>query len=166
MFKNLKSKLLGKNDKKILIKSPLEGEAVSINTVNDPTFSEEMLGKGIAIRPRVGKLVAPIDGEISVLFDTKHAVAIKGDNGVEILMHIGLETVNLKGKYFTSHAEVGQKVKAGDLLIEFEIDKIKEEGYEMITPIVICNTLDYKDVEAISLGDVDLSKNILEITKN
>ena len=165
MFKKLKEKLSKVDNKSIFIGSPIEGMAISIKEVNDPTFSEEMLGKGVAIIPSNGRVVAPVDGEISVLFETKHAVSIKSEEGIEILIHIGLDTVKLKGEAFTTYVKVGDKVKAGDLLIEFNIEKIKSYGYDTTTPIVICNTLELSDVKENKIGKVNELDNIIEITK-
>ena len=165
MFKKLKEKLSKVDNKSIFIGSPIEGMAISIKEVNDPTFSEEMLGKGVAIIPSNGRVVAPVDGEISVLFETKHAVSIKSEQGIEILIHIGLDTVKLKGEAFTTYVKVGDKVKAGDLLIEFDIEKIKSSGYDTTTPIVICNTLELSDVKENKIGKVNELDNIIEITK-
>ena len=165
MFKKLKEKLSKVDNKSIFIGSPIEGMAISIKEVDDPTFSEEMLGKGVAIIPSNGRVVAPVDGEISVLFETKHAVSIKSEEGIEILIHIGLDTVKLKGEAFTTCVKVGDKVKAGDLLIEFDIEKIKSSGYDTTTPIVICNTLELSDVKENKIGKVNELDNIIEITK-
>lgn len=128
----------------------MEGEVVPIAEVPDPTFGEEILGKGVAIRPTSGRVVSPVSGTISIMFDTGHAVSILSDDGVEILIHIGLDTVKLKGKYFTVHCKADDKVKPGDLLIEFDKAGIASEGYETITPVVICNTADYSAVETLS----------------
>lgn len=134
-------------EKGIVIGSPIEGEACSLDNVKDATFSERILGEGIAIIPRKGRVVAPVDGRIAVMFETGHAVSLISEQGTEILIHIGLDTVNLKGKYFTPKIKVNDKVKAGDLLLEFDMDKIKEAGYDLITPIVICNTANYSEIK-------------------
>ena len=165
MFKSLKEKFSKKGNEDIFVLSPLEGEAVPMNTVNDPTFAGEMLGKGIAIKPSVGRVIAPIDGEISILFETKHALSIVGENGVELLIHIGLDTVNLKGEYFVAHAKTGDKVKAGDLLLEFDMKKIREAGYDIITPVIVCNTLEFADVKESVLGQVKELDKIIEVVK-
>lgn len=129
-----------------IIGAPIKGESVPSVEVNDPSFAEEMLGKGIAIKPSEGKVYAPFDGEVAILFDTKHAVSLVSTKGTELLIHIGLDTVMLKGEYYTAYVESGMTVKKGDLLLEFDMEGIKAEGYEVITPIVICNTNDYKEV--------------------
>lgn len=123
--------------------APVAGEAVAISQVSDPTFGEEILGKGIAIRPTSGRIVAPCDATVDMMFDTGHAVSLVADCGAEVLIHVGLDTVNLKGKHYTVYAKNGDKVKKGDLLMEFEPEAIKAEGYDIITPVVICNSGDY-----------------------
>jgi len=165
MFKGLKEKFGKKEDKGTLVVSPIKGEAVTIDKVNDPTFAQEMLGKGVAIKPAEGKVVSPVNGEITILFETKHAVSIKSDGGVEILIHIGLDTVNLKGEHFESYVKVGDKVKIGDLLIKFHEEKIKEAGYDTITPMIVCNTFEYADVNVVKIGKVEKQDNIIEIIK-
>lgn len=132
--------------KELEIGSPAKGRCVSIKTVPDPTFSEEILGKGVAVEPSEGKFYAPADGKISTLFATKHAVGVTTPEGAEILIHVGLDTVNLKGEHFTAHVEEGDTVKKGTLLLEADLKAIEEAGYQTITPILICNTGDFKDV--------------------
>ena len=138
-------KLFGKSDKinPNHVYAPMEGQAVAITEVPDPTFAEAMLGNGIAIQPTDGKVVSPVDGTVDMMFDTGHAVSLVSDSGIEILIHIGLETVSLEGKPFTVHAASGDKVKTGDLLIEFDLEAIKAAGLPTITPVVICNTDNY-----------------------
>lgn len=114
--------------------------------MNDPTFSQEILGKGVAIIPAKGRIVAPADGILTVVFETKHAVSITTPEGAEIIVHVGLDTVNLKGEHYTAHKKQGDKVKAGELLLEFDMAAIKEAGYEVITPVIVCNTPNYPDM--------------------
>lgn len=154
-----------KKDERITIGAPVKGKAVSIREVSDPTFGEEILGKGIAIQPEEGNIYAPVDGEISLLFDTLHAVSITSEEGVEILVHIGLDTVALKGEHFTAHKATGDKVKKGDLLITVDLEKVKAAGYDLITPMVICNSDDFEAVEAVAGSDVAPGDNVLFITK-
>lgn len=129
-----------------IIYAPLKGEAVASALINDPTFSEEMLGKGMAIKPAEGKIYAPFDGTVAMVFETKHAVSLVSNNGTEVLIHVGLDTVMLKGEHYTVHVEDGAAVKKGDLLLEFDMEAIAAAGYDTITPIVICNTDDYKNI--------------------
>jgi PTS system beta-glucosides-specific IIC component len=129
-----------------VINSPLNGEVLSLDAVEDGAFSNGDLGKGVAILPHDGKLIAPVDGVVVTLFHTKHAIGIKSDSGAEILIHIGMDTVQLEGKYFDAKVKQGDKCKQGQVLLEFDIEAIKAEGYSIITPVVITNTDDYDDV--------------------
>ena len=165
MFGSLKEKLgFGKKVDNVL-GAPVEGKAVAISEVSDPTFGQEILGKGMAIIPTVGRVVAPIDGTIGMVFDTKHAISMTSKSGIEILIHVGLDTVTLNGEPFTAHVDAGQNVKAGDLMLEFDIEAIKAAGLETITPVVICNTDDYKDVVANVDKDVKTLDEVLTIVK-
>ena len=148
-----------------VVLSPIEGKAVSLNQVNDVTFSEEIMGKGAAIIPTVGRAVAPVDGTVSALFETKHAIGLTADNGAEILIHIGLDTVKLGGKHFKAHVKSGDKVKAGDLLVEFDIKAIQEEGYETITPVLVTNVDSYNDVLALIDKDVNEKDELIKAVK-
>lgn len=119
MLKGLKS-LFGSKEKHVIV-SPMAGKAIPMSQVNDPTFSQEILGKGVAIIPSEGEVKAPVNGTVSMIFDTKHAVSMTADNGAEIIIHIGLDTVELKGEHFTALAEAGQKVTAGTPLVRFDM---------------------------------------------
>lgn len=149
------------NGKTITLYSHMNGTAVKLEDVEDEVFSQKILGEGAAVEPSEGKLYAPCDGKIDSVFDTKHAVNMVSDDGVEILLHIGIDTVKLGGQYFEAHVSDGQEVKKGDLLISFDMDKIKAAGYKVTTPIIIGNTDDYASVEpaaenSISAGDIIL----------
>ena len=128
------------------VNQPIEGKIIPLNQVEDDAFSQEVLGKGLAIIPSEGKVYAPFDGTVITLFPTKHAIGIVSDNGCEVLIHIGMNTVQLNGKYFTSHVQQGDKVKKGQLLVEFDIDHILQEGYNLETPVIITNTKDYSNI--------------------
>lgn len=162
MFSSLKKMFGGKEEKKTVL-APAAGKAVSLKEVNDPTFSQEILGKGVAIIPSEGKIVAPADGTISVFFETKHAVSISAENGAEIIVHVGLDTVNLKGEHFTAHKQQGDKVKAGELLLEFDMEAIKAAGYDVITLVIICNTPDFPDMICHTGQDVKELDTIIEL---
>lgn len=149
----------------IVILAPIEGKSVSLSQVDDITFSEEIMGKGAAIIPSVGRAVSPVNGVISALFETKHAIGITSDDGTEILIHIGLDTVKLGGKHFTAHIKSGDKVKAGDLLVEFDIEAIKKEGYEVITPVLVTNVTDYKDVLSLIDKDVKEKDELIKVIR-
>jgi sugar PTS system EIIA component len=136
MFK----KLFGKREKKEeTLFAPLNGKVVDIEQVPDPTFSQKLMGEGIAIEPADGTVVSPVNGEVIQFFHTKHAIGIRSETGLEILIHVGLETVMLNGEGFTGHVQVGDKVKVGDRLITFDLEVIKEKAASSITPIVITN---------------------------
>ena len=158
MFDFLKKKDKG-------IGAPVKGKAVPISQVSDPTFGEEILGKGVAIQPADGKIYAPADGTIEMLFDTKHAVSMTTTEGVELLVHIGLDTVALKGEHFTAHKGNGDAVKKGDLLISVDLEAVKAAGYDVITPMVVCNTSDYQTVEAVTGSDVNPGDTVLILKK-
>lgn len=164
MFESLKGMFGGKSKKQIIIGAPVEGKAVSIKEVNDPTFADEILGKGMAIIPSKGRIVAPVDGTIGIMFDTKHAVSITSKEGTEILVHVGLDTVNLKGEFYTGYVQAEQEVKKGDLLIEFDIEKVKAAGYDVITPVIICNSPDYAEFEAIVGKDVAETEDVIKLS--
>ncbi len=143
--------------KEIEIFSPIKGEAVELSEVDDPTFAEEILGKGAAIIPSEGKVSAPFDGTVISVFDTKHAIALQSADGLELLIHIGLDTVKLNGKHYDAKVSNGDKIKKGQELIVFDMDKIKKEGYDIVTPVVVTNPDDYSDFDTVkgslSIGD-------------
>lgn len=164
MFGKMKG-LFGKDNKEIIILSPLQGTAVPASEINDPTFSEQMLGKTMAIKPIGQRVVSPVSGTINSIFDTGHAASIVSDDGVEIIIHIGLDTVNLQGQHFTIHAKSGDKVKPGDLLIEFDKEAIEKAGYDVITPVIICNSDSFNEIELLTGKDVSELDEIIKITK-
>ncbi|TWI57958.1 PTS sugar transporter subunit IIA [Halalkalibacter nanhaiisediminis] len=129
-----------------MVHAPLTGKLIAIEDVPDPTFSQKMMGDGFAIEPSEGKVVAPVSGEIMQVFPTKHAIGIKTPGGAEVLLHIGLETVNMKGEGFTAHVKEGDKVKLGDALVDFDLDLVKEKAASTITPVVITNMDDLDSV--------------------
>jgi len=149
--------------KKEVIVSPLTGEVKLLSSVNDPVFSSETMGKGIAIEPTIGEVSSPVDGTVTAIFPTKHAIGIISDGGAEILIHVGINTVQLEGKYFTQLVEQGAKVKRGDLLVKFDIEKIKEAGYQIITPVIITNTDNYSDVLASNVKEIKKGEILLTI---
>ena len=125
------------------IYAPMEGQAVAISEVPDPTFAEGMMGNGIAIQPTSGKVCSPVNGTVDMMFETGHAVSLVSDTGIEILIHVGLETVGLNGAPFQIKVQNGQKVKKGDVLMIADLDAIKAAGLNTITPVLVCNTDDY-----------------------
>ena len=172
-FKDEKDEVIDTNNKvnevkplveKIQIFAPIKGIIKDITEVPDDTFAQKILGDGVAIIPEEGKVYAPADGTVENIMDSKHGIMFRTNQGVELLIHIGLETVNLKGKYFTAHVENGAKVKAGELLVEFDLNSIKNDGYNTITPVVVTNTDDYirtvpmfKSSESVQTGDCILT---------
>ena len=151
------------NVEKIEIKSPIEGNLIPLSEVKDAAFAQGALGKGIAIRPTKGIVKAPVEGEVTTIFPTLHAIGITSDEGVEMLIHIGLDTVELEGKYFKANVKQGDRVKVGDLLIEFDINAIEKAGYSVETPIIVTNTNDYLDVIESSLKPVT-NKDIIPVS--
>jgi PTS system beta-glucosides-specific IIC component len=164
VFEKIKNIIGGKKDG-LSILSPLAGEVVPMSEVSDITFREGMLGDGIAIKPSAGRVVSPVDGTLNVVFQTGHALAVTSDDGVEILIHIGMDTVKLKGEHFSVHVSTGDRVKTGDLLIEFDIEGITSSGYDTITPVVIANTGDWKSVEPKAVGNVKELDEIIVVHK-
>lgn len=156
--------LFKKKKTEYLLGAPAKGKAVPLSEVNDPTFSEGMLGQGVAVIPSEGKIYAPIDGEVGMVFDTLHAVSLTADCGAEVLIHVGLDTVKMNGDGFVGHVQAGDKVKKGDLLLEVDLEKVKAAGYDTITPMLICNTDDYAFVEGLSGKDVQPGDDVIKIT--
>ncbi len=145
--------------------SPLKGESVLLKEVPDPVFAGGMLGEGIAIKPSEGILYAPCDGRITIIHDTKHAIGMETQNGVEILMHIGLDTVKLQGEFFEKLVNSGQEVNSGEPLLQFDIDGIHEKGYPTITCLIITNSDECEEVTVITKGLVDLQSEVLLVKK-
>lgn len=145
--------------------APLEGKVVALTDVPDATFAEGVLGLGVAIEPAVGEVIAPADGEVSSIFDTHHAVGLTLDNGMELLIHIGINTVALNGEGFTAHVSEGDKVKRGQPLISFDKDFITSKGYPIITPVIISNIDDYKEVKTTASTEVKRLDELLTVER-
>ncbi|ALP37654.1 PTS beta-glucoside transporter subunit IIABC [Paenibacillus sp. IHB B 3084] len=143
--------------------SPIEGTVVSLSEVPDPAFASEAMGKGVAIEPTSGRVVAPFDGTITVAFKKKHALAVVSPKGAEILIHVGVDTVKLDGKHFTSHIKEGDQVKAGDLLLEFDVEQIRAAGYPTITPIIVTNSSAYSEILPTTKGQVRVQEPLLKL---
>lgn len=137
-----------------VIASPFTGKAVSLSEVEDEVFSGGMMGQGLAVIPEDGKVYSPCDGTVSTVFPTGHAVGITADNGVEVLIHIGMDTVKLDGKGFTGKVKDGDRVKTGQLLIEFDLELVKQAGYSVVSPVIISNTDEFSDVAPTASGNV------------
>ncbi|MGV8925523.1 MAG: PTS beta-glucoside transporter subunit IIABC [Ewingella sp.] len=143
---------------KVAISSPLTGVLIDLANVRDSTFASGLLGKGVAVRPTIGQVLAPADGVVASLFRTHHAIGIECINGAEVLIHIGIDTVKLDGQFFTPHVHVDDVVKQGDLLLEFDIEGITAAGYDLTTPVIITNSDDYLDVIPARSGQ-DITQN-------
>lgn len=144
--------------KKVVISSPIKGETIKLEDIEDAAFATGVLGQGLAIKPTEGKVVAPVSGEVTTLFPSLHAIGITSDEGVEILIHVGLDTVQLEGKGFKAHVKQGDKIVKGQELVTFDIDFIQESGYSIVTPVVVTNYNDYFEIaatesESLELGD-------------
>ena len=150
-------------DNEISITSPVEGKVIPLTEVKDPTFSQEILGKGAAIIPEKGVVYAPFDGKVDAVFETGHALGLVSEDGVELLVHVGIDTVNLKGKHFTPKKKSGDTMKKGDILLEFDIDKIKADGYDVTTPIIISNTEQFAKVKACEDKVVTKESKLLSV---
>lgn len=140
MFKKLFKK--SKEQQELKIYAPLNGKIIPLEEVPDPVFNQKMMGEGIAIMPSEGKVISPIEGTVVQVPETKHAVGLKANDGTEILIHIGLETVGLKGEGFTMNVAQDDKVSVGDSLVDFDLEYVKENASDIITPIVITNSND------------------------
>ncbi|MFR3173944.1 MAG: beta-glucoside-specific PTS transporter subunit IIABC [Clostridium sp.] len=145
------------------IKSPISGKVIELEKVNDPVFSSGAMGKGVAIEPIDNKVYAPFDGVIEFIADTKHAIGLLSDDGVEVLIHVGMDTVKMNGKGFDVKTKVNSKVKAGDLLLEFDKSVIEKEGYSLITPIVITNADNYEDKQLNINKEVESGNTIINL---
>ena len=153
----------GVSNKKMIF-SPISGEIIPLSDVQDKTFSDKLIGDGVAIIPSEGKVYAPFDGKITNIFPTKHAIGLKSDEGVELLIHIGLDTVELKGKGFISHVEEGDRVFKNQLIFEMDLNLIKTKGYETVTPVIVTNANDFLDVLVLPNNQtIEHSKELLVI---
>lgn len=146
-----------------VITSPLTGEVLPLSETPDAVFASGAMGQGVAIRPSVGEVVAPTDGTIRLLFPTNHAIGLATDDGAELLIHVGMDTVELDGKGFTAHVVQGSKVKKGQLLLSFDMEAIQKAGYSVVTPVIVTNSADYQAVEVLAEGQIDLGQNLLDI---
>ena len=136
-----------------------------MDEVNDQTFAQELLGPGIAIVPSNGTVVSPINGTIATVMDTKHAVCIQGEDGLELIVHAGLDTVELNGKYYQTYKEIGDQVKAGDVLVEVDLDAVKEAGHPATTMMILANADDFSEVEKAEPGEVTSTDEVCRLVK-
>lgn len=147
------------------ITAPVSGEIIPLEKVPDETFASGVLGKGVAIEPSEGKIYAPADGTVTTFFPTKHAIGITTDKGAEILIHVGLNTVELDGKFFETHTQENARVKKGDLLLSFDMGEIKKAGYQLVTPVLITNAGEYTSVESVSQGLIEQGQSLITARK-
>ena len=164
MLNKLKG-MFAADKKPLVVAAALEGEAVELKQVNDPAFSEEMFGKGVAIKPASGKVVSPVKGVVTQMFDTGHAVSITSDEGIEILIHVGIDTVKLKGEFFTQLAKNGDKIEVGSDLISFDIEAIQAAGFDVVTPIVVCNSENYGKFDIITGANVKCGDAVISLER-
>ena len=151
--------------KKSIVCSPLRGELIPLSQVEDEAFSSGMMGKGMAIRPEDGKLYSPVNGKILSVFDTKHAICIEADNGAELLIHVGIDTVELDGKYFNVYVKDGDIIKKGDLLMEFDCEAIEKSRYNTVTPILVTNTDNFQEIIDGSVGKIQVGDTIMTLVR-
>ena len=144
----------------IRIVSPVTGNAVPVDQVPDPVFSQKIIGDGVAVAPEDGRIVSPVDGEVVSVAETLHAYGFRSQEGLEVLVHFGLETVALKGEYFKCHVKVGDRVKAGDLVAEADLEGLKEKQVETITPVLICGGMEGRTMNA-ALGAVKAGESVI-----
>lgn len=162
MFKNL----FGKKDESpvdstLEIKSPFNGKYVKLEDIPDPVFAEKMMGEGFGIEPSEGEVVSPAAGEVMQVFPTNHAIGIKTANGIELLIHIGLETVAMEGEGFTGHVSEGDSVEVGDKLVTFNMELVKKEANSTISPVIVTNSDILKSFEIVETGDVSKAYTVV-----
>lgn len=155
----------GSLNPKTSIKSPLRGRTVSLKEVSDPAFAEEILGRGVAVIPYDGHVVSPVKGTVVTVFETLHAIGLKSEDGVEVLIHIGLDTVKLGGRHFTPRAKTGDLVAVGTPLVDVDLQKVQAEGYDVITPVIISNSYEYGDVLGLADQEVQAGDSIIKVVK-
>lgn len=163
MFGKLKG--LFHADKAIEITAPVSGTAVPLSEVADPTFAQGILGRGVAVIPSEGRIVAPADGTIDLMFETGHAVSMTTADGAEVLIHVGLDTVQLHGKHYQVRCQDGDKVVRGQTLIKFDHEAIRAEGYDIITPVIVCNTEAFSSIHVEKNGEVAAGDVLLTLHK-
>lgn len=163
--KNESDKIDRKERKTEKISSPLKGEVIALSDVQDEAFSSGALGLGAAVDPKEGVLYAPADGTISVFFPTGHAIGMTTDDGVELLIHVGMDTVQLEGKGFRPFAKEGDRVTKGQKLLEFDMELICKEGYSLVTPVLITNTDEFSDISITSECHIDPQSILMTVTR-
>ena len=148
-----------------IVYSPTAGKIIPLNQVDDDVFKDEIVGKGIGVQPELPVVYSPVNGIVKYIPKTKHAVLVLSDDGVEVLIHIGIDTVNLKGQFFESIVQVNDKVQVGDELVKFDLKEIEKLGYSTVIPVVITNTGDYSRVEVTSKESIGVSEILIKVIK-
>lgn len=146
----------------IAITAPIKGKVIPLTQVPDAAFASEEMGKGVGIEPCEGKVYAPFDGTVEMLFDTKHAIGLTSKDGVGMLIHVGMDTVELNGQYFTAHVNSGDPIKKGQLLIEFDMAEIAKK-YPLVTPVIVTNFDDYASVDGVPCNNADLNTTVIKV---
>ena len=149
----------------IAVAAPVSGTVVPLSEVPDPTFAQGILGPGAAVQPSEGRIVAPANGTVDMMFDTGHAVSMTTAEGAELLIHVGIDTVNLKGEHYTAKCKSGDTVRKGDTLIEVDLDAIKAAGYEVVTPIIVCNPDVFASVKTEGADGIQAGDTLLTLEK-
>ena len=157
---NTENTMKAKSD---VVLAPIEGKVIKLENIKDQAFASGALGKGYAIEPKNGKVYSPVDGTVSMLFGTNHAIGITSDSGLEILIHFGMDTVQLEGKGFKAHVKQGDKIKKGQLLLDVDLDILKDGGYETVTPVVITNYDDLLDLILLDKNDVKVGEELIRV---
>ena len=155
--------MFGFGKKNIVINSPMDGRVISLSKVSDPVFSQGILGQGIAIKPISGYVYAPCKATVEQMFETGHAVSLLTDEGVQLLIHVGIDTVKLKGRHYTIVKNSGEKVNKGDILMEFDAEAISEEGFDTVTPVVICNPDDFTKITFAEEGHIKAGEPLITV---
>ena len=143
--------------------APVKGEVIPLDQVDDQAFASGVMGKGMAIIPTEGKVCSPCDGVVSAIFPTGHAVGVTSNDGVEVLIHIGMDTVKMEGRGFDKKVKEGDKVTRGQILVEFDMDAVQKAGYSLVTPVIITNTNQFADIVTSASGTVDLADELLVV---
>ena len=146
-----------------IVCAPASGEIIPLSEVNDATFAGEILGKGVAVVPSEGRITAPFDGTVGAVFETKHAIGLMSEDGLELLIHVGINTVELNGQHYTAYVSAGDTVKKGQLMLEFDIPAIQKAGYDITTPVIVSNSDDFEHVEPVKTGTVHAGEEVLQI---
>lgn len=154
-------KTINTKNNTVVVNAPVDGELIPLSEVNDPTFSNEILGKGAAIIPNNGRYVSPIKGTVKIIFDTKHAIGLESEDGAEVLIHVGLETVNLNGKYFETLVKEGDEVEIGTPILNVDLDGVKKAGYDTVTPVIITNSMGFEDFVPVEKRNVESKSAII-----